>query len=123
MRKSLLKLFVAVAAVFMLTGCGISTQLTTNNANLIQTEVVLAQNNFNVVRNVATSADASYIFGIGGLSKKALQSNAIAELTKKANLTGSQALINVTVKYNVKMILCYTKITAYAEGTVIEFNK
>lgn len=42
---------------------------------------------------------------------------------KKANLTGSQALINVTVKYNVQMILCYTKITAYAEGTVVEFDK
>lgn len=122
MRKSLLKLFVAVAAVFMLTGCGISTQLT-SNTNLIQTEVVLSQNNFNVVKNVSASAAETYFFGIGGLSKKALQSNAIAELTKKANLTGSQALINVTVKYNAKMILCYTKITAYAEGTVIEFNK
>lgn len=122
MKKSLFKLFIAVAAVFMLTGCGISTPIT-SNTNLIQTEVVLSQNNYSVVKNVASSESATYIFGIGGLSKKALQSNAIAELTKRAKLTGSQALINVTVKYNVKMVLCYTKITAYAEGTVIEFNK
>jgi hypothetical protein len=112
----------AVAAAFMLASCGVSTPLT-SNANLLQTEVVLSQKNFHVVKNVESVEEATYIFSIGGLSKKALYDNAITELTKKANLTGSQALINVTVKYNVQMILCYTKITAYAEGTVVEFDK
>ena len=30
---------------------------------------------------------------------------AVAELTKKANLTGSQALVKVTVKYSAKLFL------------------
>lgn len=122
MKKSLLKLFVAVAAVFMLASCGISSHLTAN-ANLNQTEVVLSQKNFHVVKSVEANTSATYIFGIGGLNKNALKNNAIAELTKKANLTGSQALVNVTIKYSTKMILCYQKVTAYAEATVVEFDK
>ena len=122
MKKTLLKIFVAVAAVFTLASCGVSSQLTAN-ANLNQTDVVLSQKNFHVVKNVEANTSATYVFGIGGLGKKALKDNAIAELTKKANLTGSQALVNITVKYSAKMILCYSKITVYAEGTVVEFDK
>ena len=122
MKKTLLKIFVAVAAVFTLASCGVSSQLTAN-ANLNQTDVVLSQKNFHVVKNVEANTSATYVFGIGGLGKKALKDNAIAELTKKANLTGSQALVNITVKYSAKMILCYSKVTAYAEGTVVEFDK
>lgn len=122
MKKTLLKIFVAVAAVFTLASCGVSSQLTAN-ANLNQTDVVLSQKNFHVVKSVEANTSATYVFGIGGLGKKALKDNAIAELTKKANLTGSQALVNITVKYSAKMILCYSKVTAYAEGTVVEFDK
>ena len=122
MKKTLLKIFVAVAAVFTLASCGVSSQLTAN-ANLNQTDVVLSQKNFHVVKNVEANTSATYVFGIGGLGKKALKDNAIAELTKKANLTGSQALVNITVKYSAKMILCYSKVTAYAEGNVVEFDK
>lgn len=122
MKKTLLKIFVAVAAVFALASCGVSSHLTTN-ANLNQTEVVLSQKNFHVVKNVEANTSATYVFGIGGLGKKALKDNAVAELTKKANLTGSQALVNVTVKSSSKFIFFYTKVTAHAEGTVIEFDK
>lgn len=55
-------------------------------------------------------------------SKKALRSNAVAELTKQANLTGSQALINVTVKQSAQCILYYQCVTFHAEGTVIQFD-
>lgn len=48
---------------------------------------------------------------------------AVAELTKKANLTGSQALVNVTVKNSAKLFLVYGKVTYIAEGTVIEFEE
>ena len=112
----------AVAAVLLLAGCGVSQTLTTN-ANLNQTNVVLSQKNFHVVKTVQAEVTATYVFGIGGMSKKALYSNAVAELTKNANLTGSQALVNVTVKNSPKSILCYNKITYHAEGTVIEFDE
>lgn len=122
MKKLLSKVVMAVAAVLLLASCGISQNLTTNS-NVNQTNVVLSQKNFHVVKNVEAQASATYIFGIGGFSKKALHNNAVAELTKKANLTGSQALVNVTLKSSGKFILFYNVFTVYAEGTVIEFDE
>lgn len=122
MKRHLSKIVMAVAAVLLLASCGISQNLTTN-ANLNQTNVVLSQKNYHVVKHVEAEVSATYVFGIGGMSKKALHENAVAELTKKANLTGSQALVNVTVKNSGKVILFYGKLTYHAEGTVIEFDK
>ena len=122
MKKLLFRIAMAVAAVLLLAGCGVSQNLTTN-ANLNQTNVVLSQKNFHVVKTVQAEVTATYVFGIGGMSKKALYNNAVADLTKKANLTGSQALVNVTVKNSAKSVLFYTQMTYRAEGTVIEFDE
>jgi uncharacterized secreted protein with C-terminal beta-propeller domain len=122
MKKLLFKVVMAVAAVIMFASCGVSSHLTAN-ANLNQTNVVLSQKNFHVVKTVTAEVSATYIFGIGGLSKQALQENAVAELTKKAGLTGSQALVNVTVHNSGKMFAVYNKITYHAEATVIEFDE
>lgn len=122
MKKILSRIAMAAAAVLLLASCGLSQSLTTN-ANLNQTNVVLSQKNFHVVKHVQAETSATYVFGIGGLSKKSLYNNAVAELTKKANLTGSQALVNVTVKNSAKLFLVYGKVTYIAEGTVIEFEE
>lgn len=122
MKKLLFKVAMAVAAIFLLAGCGVSSNLTTN-ANLNQTNVVLSQKNFHVVKTVESEVSATYVFGIGGLSKNALKANAVAELTKKANLTGSQALVNVTIKSSAKVFVVFAKTTYYAEGTVVEFDE
>ena len=122
MKNLFAKLLVVISAALLLTSCGISQDLTTN-ANLNQTNVVLSQNNYHVVKTVEASATAKYWFGIGGLSKKSLQQNAVAELTKKAELSGSQALVNVTVKSSAKVLLIFGEVTYYAQGTVIEFDK
>lgn len=122
MKKYLSLIVMAVAAVIFLASCGAS-QYLTNNTNLQQTNVVLSQKNFHVVKNVESEASATYVFGIGGCSKESLKSNAVANLTKKANLTGSQALINVTVKSSGKFILFWNKLTFHASGTVIEFDE
>ena len=76
-----------------------------------------------MVKTVKAEVSVTYICGIGGLSKQALQNNVIAELTKEAGLTGSQALINVTVHNSGKMFLVYNKLTYHAEATVIEFDE
>ena len=122
MKKILSRIAMAAAAVLLLASCGLSQSLTTN-ANLNQTNVVLSQKNFHVVKHVQAETSATYVFGIGGLSKKSLYNNAVAELTKKANLTGSQALVNVTVKNSAKLFLVYGKVTYIAVGTVIEFEE
>lgn len=112
----------AVAAVILLSSCGVNQHLT-NNTNLNQTNVVLAQKNYHVVKTVEAEVSASYFLGIGGLSKKALHSNVVAELTKKADLTGSQAIVNVTVHCSAKVVLIFSKISYHAEATIIEFDE
>ena len=122
MKKHLAKIVMAVAAVLLFTGCGLNMNVA-NNHNLNQTNVVLSQNNFHIVKTVETEVSASYFFGIGGLGRRALHDNAVAELTKKADLTGSQALVNVTVHDSAKFLLIFTKVTCNAKATVIEFDK
>ena len=122
MKKILVKVVIAVAAVIMFASCGVSSHITAN-ANLNQTNVVLSQKNFHIVKTVEAEVSATYIFGIGGFSQKALKDNAVAKLTENAGLTGSQALVNITFKSSNKMILFYNKVTCYAEATVIEFDK
>ena len=112
----------AVAAVLLLASCGINANLTTNR-NLNQTNVVLGQKNFHVVKPVEAEVSATYVFGIGGLSKKALHNNALAELTKEANLTGAQALVNVAVHVTVADYVVFSKVTYQAKGTVVEFDE
>lgn len=119
------RFFACVAVVFlatMLTGCGVSSYLT-SNMNLNQTNVVLQENNYHIVKSVEAEVSSTYVFGFGGLSEKALKGNAVAELTEKANLTGSQALINVTLKEDIQTILVVTKRTVRAYGVVIEFDE
>ena len=120
--KTFVKVAIALVAALLLTSCGFSSHMTSNQ-NVNQTNVVLSQNNFHIVKTVDAKVSATYVFGIGGIGKKALHNNAIAELTKKAELTGSQALVNVTVKTTTKVIFFVVKTTLYAEGTVIEFDK
>lgn len=67
MKKILSRVVMAVAAVLLLSGCGIYQRLTMNS-NLNQTNVVLSQKNFHVVKTVKAEVSATYIFGIGGLS-------------------------------------------------------
>ena len=122
MKKLLSRIAIAVAAVLLLASCGVS-QTFTSNANLNQTNVVLSQKNFHVVKNVEAVCSATYIFGFGGISKNAIYSNAVAELTKNAKLNYFYGIQISIVKNSAKSILCYTVITYHAEGTVIEFDE
>ena len=119
--KKFLGICAFVAAAFSLTGCG--TTVTISN-NLTQTQVVLSDNNFKVVGQAYGESTATYILGIGGLSKEALSNNAINEMSKNANLTGSQTLVNTTVHYSVAMWTpLYVKMTCSATANIVEFTK
>lgn len=121
--KKFIGCLAAALLAITLTSCGVSSNLT-RNLNLNQTNVVLQEDNFHVVKTVEAEASATYILGIGGLSREALTSNAVAELTEKAELTGSQALVNVTVKEDVQAAyIFWMKRTVRAKGVVIEFDE
>lgn len=115
-----IKFSVFIVAVLCATGCGASFWSTTNQ-NQNQTSVVLSENNFRVVKNVSAEVHCTYVFGIGGISSKALMSNAVSELTRKANLQGTQALINISVKTHNRYVLLWSRRSMIAHGTVIEF--
>lgn len=120
--KKLLIICVFVATAFSLTGC-VGAAATISN-NRTQTQVVLSENNFQVVGQAYGEASATYICGIGGLSKKALYNNAINEMSKNANLTGAQTLTNTTVHFNVAMWTpFYIKTTCTATANIVEFTK
>lgn len=107
--------------VLLVSSCGASSELTFNQ-NQMQTNVVLSQNNFIVVKDVCGEASATYFFGIGGYRAAEAKAAAMNEMILNASLTGSQAIVNANISTHVQTILgIYTKVTAFATGTVIEF--
>ena len=109
-----------IIAVLCLTGCGVAT---TVSNNVTETKIVLSENNFKVVGQAYGQAQATYICGIGGLSRKALRNNAINELSKNANLKGAQTLTNITTHFSVKMIPpLYVQVTCTATANIVEFK-
>lgn len=77
-----------------------------------------------VLDRVSGEATATYIFGIGGKSHKALLQDAMAEMYGNANLSGSaKALINITYETHTTTIIVYSRTTYTASGNVIEFLK
>ena len=119
--KKFLSICAFVAATLSLTGC-VGVANTVSN-NLTQTQVVLSDNNFKVVGQAYGEASATYICFIGGLSRKALYNNAVSEMTKNANLKGSQTLTNTTMHYSSQMITpFYVKVTCSASATIVQFK-
>ena len=118
------KIFImAILSAILFTGCaGVHTLTQAPIAN--SPVVTLTQNNFHVVKHVEATATVTRVLGIGGLSKRALKQNAVADMMKKANLSGSQTVVNVTTKVSTRVwtpLYIQTIITAY--GTVVEFDK
>lgn len=108
--------------LFLISGCGTSSGLISNQ-NQLQTNVVLSQNNFTVVKTVTGEASATYIFGIGGYAQAEAKASAMNQMLQNAELTGSQAIVNAQVSLHAQTILgIYTKVTAHATGTVVEFH-
>ena len=120
--KKLLVLALVLGSL-MLTGCA-AHLMTVSNNNLNQTETILTQKNFKVVGQAEGKAVVTYICGIGGLSKKAIRANAIAELHKAANLKGSQTIVNISVKETLGGVVPFWVKHYYtATGTIIEFTE
>lgn len=116
-----MKKILLYASVLLLSGC--STHMyPTSNYNVSETQVVLDQSNFEVRGNAEGSASNTYVFGIGGLSRNALRGNAVAAMFEKANLKGSQTIVNVHFKKRqMGFAPFYWNTTYTATGTIVEF--
>lgn len=111
-----------VAAVFSLTSCGGTVHMI-SNYNVAQTTLHLSQDNFKVIGNVEGSAHATYVLGIGGVSKRAIKENAIADMYRNACLTGAQAVTNVTTTMKARFYLFWWEYDFIASGQIIEFTE
>ncbi|HJF70524.1 MAG TPA: hypothetical protein K8V05_07185 [Butyricimonas virosa] len=122
--KTFKSLCVIVLSAITLASCGLGSDLTSNK-NSLQTNVVLTQNNYKIVKTITGEATATYILGIGGLSSKALKENAVANMVKEAKLDGRcQAIVNTQVSVkNAIVTPFYVKKIVTATAQVIEFTK
>lgn len=112
-----------LVAVFMLGMASCSTGRYLNNSVNgmgIQTQVVLSNANFKIVKTVQTTVvyKSSMKF-----SEEQLKQSAYAALLKEANLQGSQALVNVTMENIVRAGLIKVDNAILVTGMVIEFTK
>ena len=118
-----IKFFLITMVAVLLASCaGINTTPYQNDP--VQTKVIIKEANYTIVKEVEGSWSATYVFGIGGYSKKSLTNNAIGNMYKNAQLTGSQQIINITTTVSTKSVLgIYLKREVTAHGYVIEFKE
>ncbi len=116
--------FLLIGITLLFSSCAVHNGLT-YNGNSHTTEVVLSKKNFKVVAQVKGEATATYIFGIGGLSKNGLIEEAKADMLSKANILGdSKAIVNETVEVKRTFILPFCiKQKVIVSGHVIEFTE
>ena len=112
-----------LVAVFMLGMVSCSTGRYLNNSVNgmgTQTQVVLSNANFKIVKTVQTTVvyKSSLKF-----TEDQLKQSAYAALLKEANLQGSQALVNVTMENIVRAGFIKVDNAILVTGTVIEFTK
>lgn len=124
MKTSLLHTLLAVVVICM-AGCSTGQYLNNSqNVNLNQTQVVLSQANFRVVKHVSTT----YVYK-GSMKKfnaNQLKESAYAALVREADLTGSQTIVNVTMETLEREGGYFFKVfqqSVLVSGTVIEFTK
>ena len=120
MKKSLLAIVVFMGTT-IISACS-SHFYPSSNENVSKTEVILSQKNFKVIGQATGSATTKKVLGIGGLSKKAIQGNAVAQMFENAHLSGAQTVININIKSSgVGFLPFYLQTTYIATGTIIEF--
>jgi len=121
MKRTGLLLLIGIA--FLLSSCGIHSGLT-SNVNNHQTDVILAKKNYTVIDYVKGEATATYVFGLGGISKKSLIQQAKANMLLKADiLGGSKAVINETVEIHQSFFPIVTQYTVTVSAHIIEFTE
>jgi hypothetical protein len=110
--------------VMMLTSCAsFNPNVTSTNVN--QTQVVLTNNNFKVVKHVQGTATATYVFGIGGLKKKGLVAYARKQMFETADLKGPQTIISEHTEWKVAAVIpgVWGSVSVTTSGYVVEFTK
>lgn len=115
-------LLILAFASMLLSSCALHHSYT-GNLNAHQTNVVLSESNYVVKEQVTGKAEATYVFGIGGIGKKSLYNAARQDMYLNADLNGkSRALINETFETKTSFFLILWKKQITTSAHVIEFK-
>ena len=117
MKRFILSVLV-FASMALFTGCSMTRGYMGHE---VQTQVQLNQANFNIVKSVEGEATASYFLGIG-FSEENLIARAKKDMLKKANLHGSQALVNITTDRKGSWYFLGRSETIYISADIVEFK-
>lgn len=94
------------------------------NFNQNTTEVILTKKNFKVVQLVKGEAEATYIFGIGGLAKNGLVAEAKSKMLSSAGMEGaSRTIVNEVVEVKTSGFLFVNKFKVIVSAQIIEFTE
>ena len=108
---------VAIVSVFLSSCASIHSGYMNNSAALSQPNFSYTQ------RNVQGVSTATYILGIGGLSKETLVNSAKLNLMDEALLKDNQALVNTTVNFRNSYYLgLVVTVTCTVTADVVEFK-
>ena len=72
---------------------------------MLNSAALSSNNFFYVEKELKGSAIATYVFGLGGMSKKALVGDAKKDLLSANPLKANQALVNITVNWKNTFVL------------------
>ena len=107
-----------LGSMALFTGCS-----ATNGymGHTVQTQVQLNKANFNVISSVSGEAAANYFLAIGP-TKQDLIAQAKKDMLKKANLHGSEAIVNITTDVKYSGFLFWRQEKVYISANVVEFK-
>ena len=109
------RIILALTALVALTSCEGLTQVTVPQSN-----INFVGKDFETERFVEYTLTKSYVFGIGGMSSKARNTNIIRELMKKAELQKNEALAYITISKKQNTFLgLVTTVDFVASGYVV----
>jgi len=115
--------FLLILVALCMTSCASHFGLP-KNFNQNTTEVVLTKKNFKVVKMVKGEAEATYIFGIGGLAKNGLVAEAKSKMLSDAGMDGTaRTVINEVVEVKTSGFLFVSKYKVIVSAQIIEFTE
>lgn len=119
--KSWIRGGVIFLLLLSLSGCATNGTMV-YNLNSAQTVVELSEDNYEIMDRVQGEAEVGYVLIFGGRKVQALNDAAMADLLDKAELSGSQALANITTERYYESYVFYTKVKVIVSAHVVEFK-
>ena len=109
------RILLLVAVTMLLSSCVGFTFVTVPQSN-----INFVGKDFETQRHVQYTLTKTYIFGIGGMTARARNTNVVKELMKKANLQKNEALAYITISKNPNTFLgIITTVDIVASGYVV----